>query len=144
MCTAPTIPDTTPRHDVRTHALHRLALHPRWHRHEGQRLSFMINDILDSSKLKAGKMKINMVPIDPHKEVEKVIMSLRQARDHSSGNALLAEEVTLRNDIDPALATIEVGAANSCRYSTRCTCVVVATLTQAAMNPHRASSCAGR
>lgn len=53
-------------------------------------------------------MKLNLIPVNPHKEVEKVIMSLRQARDHSSGNALLAEEVTLRNDMDPKLPAIEV------------------------------------
>ena len=68
----------------------------------------MINDILDSSKLKAGKMRINQVPVNPHKEVEKVIMSLRQARDHSSGNALLAGDVTLRNDMDPLLPAVAV------------------------------------
>mmetsp|Transcript_21237 Transcript_21237/g.55414 ORF Transcript_21237/g.55414 Transcript_21237/m.55414 type:complete len:563 (+) Transcript_21237:2-1690(+) len=75
--------------------------------HEGQRLSFMINDILDSSKLKAGKMQINRVPITAHKEVEKVIMSLRQARDHSSGHALLADDVVLRNDMNPLHPAIE-------------------------------------
>ena len=79
--------------------------------HEGQRLSFMINDILDSSKLKAGKMQLHQVPINACKAVEKVVMSLRQARDQSSGNALLADDVTLRNDMNPEiLPTVMVGA----------------------------------
>eukprot|EP00035_Acanthoeca_spectabilis_P034843 m.31152 g.31152 ORF g.31152 m.31152 type:complete len:549 (-) comp6904_c0_seq1:934-2580(-) len=106
--------------------------------HEGQRLSFMINDILDSSKLKAGKMKLNLIPVNPHKEVEKVIMSLRQARDHSSGNALLAEEVTLRNDMDPKLPAIEADehrlsqvlfnlVGNACKFTQRGTVKVYGT-----------------
>jgi signal transduction histidine kinase len=78
--------------------------------HEGQRLSFMINDILDSSKLKAGKMQLHQVPINACKAVEKVVMSLRQARDQSSGNALLADDVTLRNDMNAKLPAIMVGA----------------------------------
>ena len=72
----------------------------------------MINDILDSSKLKAGKMQLHQVPINACKAVEKVVMSLRQARDQSSGNALLADDVTLRNDMNPKLPAIFV--RNSC------------------------------
>eukprot|EP00041_Stephanoeca_diplocostata_P027412 m.752894 g.752894 ORF g.752894 m.752894 type:complete len:569 (+) comp23171_c0_seq14:254-1960(+) len=74
--------------------------------HEGQRLAFMINDILDSSKLKAGKMQLKLQPAHVFQEVEKVVLSLRSAKDQSSGNTLLADEVALRNDIDKSLPLV--------------------------------------
>ena len=40
----------------------------------------MINDILDSSKLKAGKMGLNLKSLRVKDEVEKVVHSLRSAK----------------------------------------------------------------
>jgi len=71
--------------------------------HEGQRLAFMINDILDSSKLKAGKMGLNLKSLRVKDEVEKVVHSLRSAKDQSTGNPLVARAVALRNEVDADL-----------------------------------------
>lgn len=60
----------------------------------------MINDILDSSKLKNKKMELDLSVGSVKKEVYKVIHSLRHAKDVSSGNALIAEGVSLRDDIE--------------------------------------------
>lgn len=65
----------------------------------GQRLVLMINDILDASKLKAGKMGLSLSSVSLKKEVEKIVYSFRSARDQSTGETLIAPEVTLRNDV---------------------------------------------
>ena len=67
--------------------------------YSGQRLGFMINDILDASKLKNKKMELNLSVGMLKKEVNKVVYSLKAAKDMSSGNSLVADSVALRNDV---------------------------------------------
>ena len=75
--------------------------------YSGQRLGFMINDILDASKLKNKKMELNVNVGNLKKEVNKVVYSLKAAKDMSSGNSLVADRVALRNDVAEGLPNVK-------------------------------------
>eukprot|EP00039_Didymoeca_costata_P000890 m.47794 g.47794 ORF g.47794 m.47794 type:complete len:539 (+) comp10534_c0_seq1:282-1898(+) len=98
--------------------------------YSGQRLGFMINDILDASKLKNKKMELNLSVVPLKREVGKVVYSLRSARDHSSGQSLVATGVTLRDDVSASLPNIKVDkhrlsqilynlVGNACKFTTQ-------------------------
>lgn len=67
----------------------------------------MINDILDASKLKNKKMELNVNVGNLKKEVNKVVYSLKAAKDMSSGNSLVADRVALRNDVAEGLPNVK-------------------------------------
>lgn len=75
--------------------------------HEGQRLAFMINDILDSSKLRAGKMELHLCSLSIREAVEKVVHSLRSAKDQSTGNSIVATDVALRNEVSDSMPYVQ-------------------------------------
>ena len=61
----------------------------------------MINDILDASKLKAGRMVLSLSPVSLQREVEKVVFAFQKAKDQSTGEPLVAPGTTLRSDVRP-------------------------------------------
>ena len=70
-----------------------LAAPPFRTRYSGQRLGFMINDILDASQLKNKKMELSICPAGIKKEAAKVVFSLKAAKDLSSGRLRLIQSV---------------------------------------------------
>ena len=66
----------------------------------------MINDILDASKLKAGKTALTTEPVSLQREVERVVFAFQKAKDQSTGEPLVAPGTTLRSDVPAGLGCV--------------------------------------